>query len=166
MSGGRLAGLGACAVVALACGNGDSRSADSTPAAPTPAASAAPTGGSCPRTGHWGECQLRARLESSGLAPQPTTESVGELPSIGVTPVKLSLGNAGLAAYFFTDTLSRHKAAASIDTLKFIPQTKPVGVLREGTVIENDNALVLLFSRNEHQRERVADAVTAGPPQP
>jgi hypothetical protein len=36
----------------------------------------------------------------------------------------------------------------------------------ETTLIENDNALVLLFSQNEHQRERVADAITAGPPQP
>ena len=36
----------------------------------------------------------------------------------------------------------------------------------ETTVIQSDNVLVLLFSKNEHQRERVADAITAGPPQP
>ena len=36
----------------------------------------------------------------------------------------------------------------------------------EATAIENDNLLALLFSRNEQQRERVADALTAGPPQP
>jgi hypothetical protein len=34
------------------------------------------------------------------------------------------------------------------------------------TLIEDDNVLLLLFSKNEHQRERVADAITAGPPQP
>jgi hypothetical protein len=33
-------------------------------------------------------------------------------------------------------------------------------------VIENDNLLALLFGKNEHQRERVSDALTAGPPQP
>ena len=36
----------------------------------------------------------------------------------------------------------------------------------ETTVIENDNVLLLLFSKNEHQRERVADVITGGPPQP
>jgi hypothetical protein len=33
-------------------------------------------------------------------------------------------------------------------------------------VIENDNLLALLFSKNEQQIERVSDALTAGPPQP
>ena len=156
----------ALVLLAAACAKDAKPAADTSATAVAPAAAATAAGGSCPRTGHWGDCQLRARLESSGLAPQATTEQIAELPSVGVTPVVLTLGNASLAAYFFPDTLARRKAAASLDTLKFIPQSKPVGILREGTVIENDNALVLLFSKNEHQRERVADAVTAGPPQP
>jgi hypothetical protein len=78
----------------------------------------------------------------------------------------LMLGNAGVAVYFFPDTMSRHRAAATLDTAKFIPQTRPVSMKVETTRIENDNVLVLLFSRNEHQRERVADAITAGAPQP
>lgn len=158
--------FGAVALLAwgTACAKDSAKMVDSTPVAAAPVASAA--GGSCPRTGHWGDCQLRARLEASGLAPQPTTEKVGDLPTVSITPVLMSLGNAGLAAYFFPDTAARRTAAAALDTLKFLPQAKPVGILREGTVIENDNVLVLLFSKNEHQRERVADAVTAGPPQP
>jgi hypothetical protein len=78
----------------------------------------------------------------------------------------LMLGNAGVAVYFFPDTMSRHRAAAALDTAKFIPQSRPVSMKAETTRIENDNVLVLLFSRNEHQRERVADAITAGAPQP
>lgn len=155
----------ALVIFAGGCKRDDARP-DTVVTVAAPAATAVAAGGSCPRTGHWGDCQLRARLESSGLAPQTTTERVGDLPDVGVSPVLMSLGNAGVAAYFFKDTLARRRAAAALDTLKFIPQGKPVGVLREGTVIESDNALVLLFSRNEHQRERVADAVTAGPPQP
>lgn len=156
----------ALVLLAAACAKDAKPAADTSATAAAPAAAVTPAGGSCPRTGHWGDCQLRARLESSGLAPQVTTDKIAELPSVGVTPVVFTLGNASLAAYFFPDTLARRKAAASLDTLKFIPQSKPIGILREGTVIENDNALVLLFSKNEHQRERVADAVTAGPPQP
>ncbi|MES2179423.1 MAG: hypothetical protein V4550_16310 [Gemmatimonadota bacterium] len=120
----------------------------------------------CPRTGHWSECTIRIRLDQSGLAPLATTEPVGELPSLPGTPLLFRIGNAGLAAYLYTDTLARHNAAATLDTLKFIRQTTPVTMKGEATLIQNDNALVLLFSKNEHQRERVSDAITAGPPQP
>lgn len=83
-----------------------------------------------------------------------------------VEPVLFQIGSAGVAAYFFADTLARHTAAAALDTSKFIAPARAVGMRAEATAIQNDNALVILFSRNEHQRERVADAITAGPPQP
>lgn len=162
----RVAAASSLMLGVAACAKENAKPADTTTAVATAVVSVSATGGTCPRTGHWGDCQLRARLTASGLAPQATTVKPGDLPDVGVAPVLLSLGNAGLAAYFFQDTLTRRRAAAALDTLKFLPQSKPVGVLREATVIENDNAMVLLFSRNEHQRERVADAVTAGPPQP
>jgi len=134
----------------------------------TAASASAPqaTAGTCQRTGHWGDCQLRARLGQSGLAPRSTSDKVGDLPTLPVKPTTLMLGNAGLAFYLFPDTLTRRRAAATLDTAKFIAQTRPVSMKSETTLIENDNLLVLLFSKNEHQRERVADAVTAGPPQP
>lgn len=88
------------------------------------------------------------------------------LPELEVKPATLMIGSANAAMYFFADTIARRRAAASLDTLKFIPQTKPLGIRQEATVIQSDNAMLLLFSRNEHQRERVSDAITAGPPQP
>ncbi len=157
----------AVAFFLAACGRGKPPAADSSSAASASSAGASQvSSGTCPRTGHWGDCQLRARLEQSGLAPRSTTDKLGDLPSLAAKPVTLMLGNAGLAAYFFADTMSRHRAAAALDTAKFIPQTRSISMKAETTLIENDNALVLLFSRNEHQRERVADAITAGAPQP
>lgn len=150
-----------------ACGREKTPAAESASASIESSASAPPaTSGTCQRTGHWGDCQLRARLAQSGLAPRSTSEKVGDLPSLPVKPTTLMLGNAGVAFYLFPDTLARRMAAATLDTAKFIPQTRPVSMKVETTLIENDNLLVLLFSKNEHQRERVADAVTAGPPQP
>ena len=157
--------LGLCTLVA--CARDKAPLADSVafgPATSTPAAGA--TNGACPRTGHWGDCQIRARLGQSGLVPRTTQEKVGDLPTLDVKPVTMMLGNAGLAVYVFPDTLSRHRAAASLDTAKFIAQARPVSLKNETTLIQNDNVLVLLFSKNEHQRERVADAITAGAPQP
>jgi len=160
-----------CAVLAAvlataSCAGSKDKPAESAATAGVPAAGAA--GGAtpdCPRTGHWSACQLRKRLDQAGLAPRDTTE-LADLPELGVTPNVIMLGNAGLAYYLFADTLARHKAAASLDTMKFIPQAKSLSMRNEATRIESDNALAILLSRNEHQRERVADAITAGPPQP
>ncbi len=155
------------AMLLAGCGREKGAKADSSSATAVSEASAPQAmSGSCPRTGHWGDCQLRARLGESGLAPRSTSDKVGDLPQLPVQPTTLLLGNAGLAFYLFPDTLVRRRAAATLDTAKFIPQTRPVSMKAETTLIENDNVLVLLFSKNEHQRERVADAITAGPPQP
>ena len=151
---------------ALASCSRDAGPARDTATAVAAAQQAPVQAGTCPRTGHWGDCQLRARLDQSGLAPHGTEEKVGDLPPLDVRPLLLTIGKSGIAAYFFADSNARKRAAAPLDTNKFIPQSKPVSLKHETTIIQNDNALVLLFSTNEHQRERVADAVTAGPPQP
>ncbi len=154
--------------IAAACAKPASRSADSAANSAASTTSAAASGAAqppCPRTGHWSECQIRTRLEQSGLAPRTATDKP-DLPALTGTPVTLVLGTSPLAVWFYPDTLARRRAAATLDTGKFIPPTRDVSMRGETTVIENDNALALLFSRNEHQRERVSDAITAGPPQP
>jgi len=150
----------------VACAGGKEKARDTAVVSTGPVASTAGTpAADCPRTGHWSPCQLKKRLEQAGLAPRDTT-ALADLPTLSVKPVTIMLGNAGLAYYLFADTLSRHQAAASLDTMAFIPQSKPLSMRNEATKIENDNVLAILLSRNEHQRERVSDAITAGPPQP
>ena len=148
-----------------ACGRGKGAASDTAVAQQTTPAVAPGGVPTCQRTGHWSECTVRIRLEQSGLAPQSGSDKIGDLPTLGVKPVTLTLGNAGVAFYVYADTVSRHRAGASLDTAKFIAQTRPISMKSETTLIQNDNVLMLLFSKNEHQRERVADAITAGPPQ-
>ena len=158
----------ACLVVAVAC-VACGREKATSDAASTPHVAAAASNGSgplCPRTGHWSECTVRIRLDQSGLAPQSGSDKIGDLPALAVKPTLLTLGNAALAYYLYADTLARHAAAMGLDTTRYIPETRPVSMKSETTLIQSDNVLVLLFSKNEHQRERVADAITAGPPQP
>ena len=161
---GRMAGL-VLAAVCVACGRG--KAATDTAVAPREAAaSSSASGPLCPRTGHWSECTVRIRLDQSGLAPQAGSDRIGDLPALAVKPTILTIGNAALAFYLYADTVARHLAAARLDSTRYIPQTSPVSMKSETTLIQSDNVLVLLFSKNEHQRERVADAITAGPPQP
>jgi hypothetical protein len=119
----------------------------------------------CPNTGHWTACGVLKRLESAGVAPQ-IAESLPDLPDVGAAPMRFKVGRAGLAVYLFADSTTRATAARRLDTLHFVSAAKELTMRGETTAIQNDNLLALLFSRSEQQRERVSDALTAGPPQP
>jgi hypothetical protein len=171
-----LAGLFVLAMLGTACGRGGERAdsgdsaagAGQAPRSAVAPATASPAPGTprpaCARTGHWIPCQVRERLERSGLVLRDTT--IEGLPATGVTPTVWRLGRGAVAVYLFPDSLARARAAARLDTVKYVPPSQPLTMYSEGTRIENDNLLALLFSKNDQQRERVSDALTAGPPQP
>jgi hypothetical protein len=132
--------------------------------AATAASSAKPA---CPKTGHWSHCLVRTRLDQAGVAPRTADAgTLSDLPALGATPIIYQVGSAGLAIYLFPDTGARARASHSLDTARFIAPARPLSMRGEATAIQSDNLLALLFSRNEQQRERVSDALTAGPPQP
>lgn len=158
------------ALALIACGRGEGRAggvSDSAAQATlaVPAVPGATLPAACPKTGRWTACLVRERLERSGLAPQRDTMN-SELPALSVAPERYRVGDAALAVYVFPDTLARRRGASMLDTTRFIAPSRALGIQGEATAIQSDNLLALLFSRNEHRRERVADALTAGPPQP
>jgi hypothetical protein len=166
-----IAAMCAAALVASvnACGKAESARADSVAAVQktiqSVASDARAATSPCPRTGHWSACQVRYRIDRAGQAPHDTTADAS-LPALGPKPNAYRLGKSVLAVYLFADSSARARAGRSLDTTTFVPYTRDLTVLSRATVIENDNALALLFSKNDHQRERVSDALTAGPPQP
>ncbi len=168
----RAAGLAAAIALAGACRGGErggtpaADSAAGTPAVASGAASATPGAGkpACERTGHWIPCQVRQRLERSGLAPRDSNAK-GQ-PELGPSPTVFRVGKGSLAVYLFADSVARARAATKLDTVTFVGTEHPLTMLSRATVIQNDNLLALLYSKNEQQRERVSDALMAGPPQP
>jgi hypothetical protein len=119
----------------------------------------------CPGTGHWSDCAVLTRLESAGVAPQKAPE-LPDLPDLGARPTLFKVGRSGLAVYLFADSTARARAARTLDTLRYVSAAKELTMRGETTAIQNDNLLALLYSRSEQQRERVSDALMAGPPQP
>ena len=165
----------ALAVAAAGCSRSDAPANDSPRAGATPAASASaspaadnanadPRKLACPKTGHWADCHVRERLVRSGLVPRDTSRDA--LPALGPKAAVLRLGRGALAVYLFDDSVSRSRAGARLDAAKYVRAPNPPTMTSEATVIENDNLLALLFSKNEQQIERVSDALMAGPPQP
>ena len=154
-----------------ACGEAKSAGADSVslgrPATGTAGGGAARgKPDDCPRTGHWSACQVKRRLEQAGVAPRLAPSPAQELPRVAAPPIVYLVGTSELAVYLFADTATRRSAARALDTLHFVAPSHGLTTRGEATAIENDNLLALLFSRKDQQRERVSDALSAGPPQP
>jgi hypothetical protein len=141
-------------------------------ASPPPPAAAAATpvvqpGNSCPATGLWQECSLIYHLERAGVAPK--VDSGGEPldKTLSVKPVSVKIGqSAVLDLYIYPDSAARIADSKKLDRSQFVDGTALQTMKRERTLIESANVIGLLTSLNSHQRERVSDAITAGPPQP
>lgn len=119
----------------------------------------------CPATGAWTECAVIERLERAGLIPRrdsaPSRDELFPVPGI-----RLLLGTAELDVYLFPSTYARQRAMTRIDTTRYLGYTEMVSMQQLPTLIQGANLVAILHSRNDHQRERIGDALTAGPPQP
>lgn len=148
---------------ALACADKPAPGRDSVVSASAATAAAAPVpGGPCPATGHWVPCQVKKRLEMTGLAPRDSV--IADTARLGPTPIVYVAGGSTIAVYLFPDSVSRRRAAARLDSTKFIAPDAALTMRREATAIQNDNLLAILYSQRDQQRERVSDALMAGAP--
>jgi hypothetical protein len=153
----------AIAVVAAACG-GDAPPTRQA-AAPKPAVEYST--GSCPANGVWAECSVLYRLERAGVAPSIDSTSKPDENALGGSTMLLKIGlSAHLEVHLYADSAARAAATAKLDRTQFVGGTQEQTIKRERTLIESANLVAFLTSINSHQRERVSDALTAGPPQP
>jgi hypothetical protein len=128
------------------------------------AASAANPKPTCPATGAWQICSVIERLDRAGLAPRRQTGEVREAP-LSTPGVGILLGRSELRLFVYADRAARERDQAKLDVSKYITANEPVSMQAEPTLIASENLLAILRSRSDHQRERVSDALTAGPPQ-
>ena len=120
----------------------------------------------CPNTGLWAECSILYRLDRSGLVPRlDSSAQVAEAP-LTVKGRLVRIGNSELELYLYADIASREREQRSLDRAKYVEYPAPVPMNPVPTLISSANLIAILHSRNDHQRERVSDALTAGPPQP
>jgi hypothetical protein len=79
----------------------------------------------------------------------------------------LNIGqSAALEVHIYADSTARIADEKKLNRTDFVGVGAQQTMRQERTLIESDNVLALLTSLNDHQRERVSDAITAGPPQP
>ena len=119
----------------------------------------------CPNTGNWAPCSVIYRLERAGLAPVRDSVPVTEEP-LRFPGLRLNLGRGELDVYLYESASSRERDQARLDGTKYVVYPAPLPMRPLPTLITSANLIAILHSRNDHLRERVSDALTAGPPQP
>jgi hypothetical protein len=118
----------------------------------------------CPPTGAWQLCSVVERLDRAGLAPRQQPGGVREAP-LSSPGVAFLLGRSELRVFLYADRAARERDQARLDRAKYVAANVPLSMQLEPTLIASENLLAILRSRNDQQRERVSDALTAGPPQ-
>ena len=161
-------------VATLACGGADERTgsarasradaASGATAVATPGAPPTAAKPICPATGSWQVCSVVERLERAGLAPRREPNAVRE-PPLTTPGIALLLGRSELRIFLYPDRVTRERDQSRLDSAKYVAASQPLSMQAEPTVIASENLLAILRSRSDHQRERVSDALTAGPPQ-
>ena len=158
--------------VALASCTGDKPAvsdsvAVATEAAPitTPVAAAQPSGNRCEHTGLWAPCSLERRLKQSGFVVKKLDEST-ERAGFTVKPVIYTLGSSRLEVFIYDDEKSLQTDMQAIDTITVSPRGATPAWPSTPVLIRSANLAAVLLTRNQRQSERVALAITAGPPQP
>jgi hypothetical protein len=165
--------LAPLAMLIVACGREAEHKQDTTAVAAQSAAAVSssaspesriPSPGSCPATGAWAACNVFDRLDRAGLAPRRDTTIVTEEP-LSPKGTQILVGNAKLELYVYPDVRTRERDQGKLDRTKYVSFDAPT-MQSQPTLIYNANLIAILLSRNDHLRERVSDAITAGPPQP
>ena len=160
--------LALVAMCVVACGREGSQdthrapAADSAVAAPSAFPDIAPD---CPATGQWQVCSLVNRLDRAGLVPRLDSAPASEAPLTAKGSL-VRVGNGELELYVYPDTVTRVRDERSLDRDKYLAPYASQKMQPLPTLIVSANVIAVLHSRNDHLRERVADAITAGPPQP
>jgi hypothetical protein len=118
----------------------------------------------CPATGAWQLCSVIERLDRAGLAPRQEPGRVLEAP-LARPGVAILVGRSELRIFFYADRAARERDQAKLDPTKYTAASEALSMNAQPTLIASENLLAILRSRSDHQRERVSDALTAGPPQ-
>jgi hypothetical protein len=166
MRGGQCLSLGLALLAACGADPKESRVAADTAqpiaAAPVPA----PGDTSCPATGLWARCSAIKAIYRAGLnTHEDSLRLVNEDP-LSVGGFELPLSRGVVRFFLYADSNSRRRDQMKLDSTRFaIPPREPV-FGRQRALVPSANLLVLMDVSNSRNRERIANALMAGPPQP
>ena len=84
---------------------------------------------------------------------------------LSIAGKRLPIAGGEIEIFLYADSGSRVRDAAKLDPKQFIGPSQEPSILRQRTIVTNENLLVLMNVANETNRERIANNLMAGPPQ-
>jgi hypothetical protein len=161
-----------CVSLALAllaaCGGDPDRAASATDTTQPVLAAREPAPGdtSCPANGLWARCSVIKGIERAGLnSHADSAKDVAEQP-LSISGFELPLSRGTVRFFIYADSNSRRRDQARLDSTLFVKPPREPGLRGERTLAASANLLALIDVANSRNRERIANAVLAGPPQP
>ena len=149
-----------------ACSSGPSKDAQPVDTGPIVAAPVpAPGDTSCPATGLWARCSVFKSIYRQGLNPHADSAKDVSEPPLSVPGFEVPLSRGTVRFFLYADSNSRKRDEAKLDTSLFVSPRKDPS-MRKRTLISAGNMLVLMDIMNTRNRERIANAMMAGAPQP
>jgi hypothetical protein len=118
----------------------------------------------CPPDGSWKACTVTERLIRAGLGVRLDSAPARD-SAIATTGLLYHIGRSTLQVFLFADSAERRAAVAKLDTAGFIDYMATQVYPPRTSMLQSANLLALLVSQGETQRQRIGDAITAGPPQ-
>ena len=131
----------------------------------TPVITVQPTGNACEHTGLWAACSLERRLKQSGFVVKKLDETPAR-SGFTVKPIVYTLGSSRLEVFIYDTEKSLQGDMQAIDTVTAAPRGTTSAWPSTPVFIRSANLAAVLLTQNQRQAERVALAITAGPPQP
>jgi hypothetical protein len=105
-------------------------------------------------------------IERAGLnAHADSATDVTEAP-LSITGFELPVARGVARIFLYADSNSRRRDQAKLDSTLFVRPPREPGLRGERTLLGSANLLVLMDVANSRNRERIANALLAGPPQP
>jgi hypothetical protein len=153
-------------LLAIACGEKSSAGGAADSALPIVAAADTGSAKDCPATGQWLQCSVLKRLERAGLSVHADSLTEIHDAPLSIAGERLPIAGGEIEIFLYADSGSRIRDAAKLDPKQFIPPSQEPSILRQRTIVTNENLLVLMSVTNETNRERIANNLMAGPPQP
>jgi hypothetical protein len=120
---------------------------------------------SCPHDGKWALCGVVNRLRQAGFVVKPLDSASSRRKGFSVAPAVYALGQSRLEVFLYADSAAMAKDIMAMDTVVAGPRGAPS---QWGDVppvlVRSANVAMVFLTSSQRQAERLALAITAGPP--
>lgn len=135
--------------------------------AAAPAAPAAADASGCRLSGAWQVCSIEDRLVHAGLVTKKQDAPVkSDLFTVEGTGYDVGAGDDEIQVFLYETDAARKADTDRLDSVAVAPKGERRGYKVPPLLVTSNNLAALVFTMNPRSQERMANALSAGLPQP